>query len=64
MPNPQETLAELKRVSVVDGSVVVSGLKKVFALDKFMDLLEGSTMQLAAFVDEEAVNCYIAVLEW
>jgi malonyl-CoA O-methyltransferase len=62
MPKPAVTLVELKRVTLQGGKIAVTGLKKAFPLNTFMDLVEGSGMQLAAFVDEEAINCYIAVL--
>jgi malonyl-CoA O-methyltransferase len=62
MPKPSETLNELKRVSQVGGWVVVTGLKKALPLEKFMDVLESSGLSLNAFVDDEAINCYIAVL--
>jgi ubiquinone/menaquinone biosynthesis C-methylase UbiE len=62
MPNPAETLGELKRVVRADGRVVVTGLKKAFALEEFMDVLEDSGLQTATFVDDEALNCYVAVL--
>jgi malonyl-CoA O-methyltransferase len=62
MPKPAGTLSELKRVAKNGGRVAVTGLKKAFALEKFMDVLEGSGLQVAAFVDDQAVNCYIAVL--
>jgi ubiquinone/menaquinone biosynthesis C-methylase UbiE len=63
MPKPAETLCELKRVAKCGGMVVVTGLKKAFPLAAFMDVLEGSGLRLAAFVDDEAVNCYVAVLK-
>ncbi len=62
MPKPAITLLELKRVASQGGKIAVTGLKKAFPLNTFMDFVEGSGMQLAAFVDEEAINCYIAVL--
>ncbi|MDR0493474.1 MAG: class I SAM-dependent methyltransferase [Nitrososphaerota archaeon] len=62
VPNPSETITELKRVVEVNGKVVVTGLKKAFALNKFMDILEDSKMTLTAFVDEKTLNCYVAVL--
>jgi ubiquinone/menaquinone biosynthesis C-methylase UbiE len=62
MPKPAITLLELKRVASQGGKIAVTGLKKAFPLNTFMDFMEGSGMQLAAFVDEEAINCYIAVL--
>jgi ubiquinone/menaquinone biosynthesis C-methylase UbiE len=62
MPKPSKTLSELKRIVKFGGRVVVTGLKKAFPLNQFMDVLENSGLKLAAFVDEEAVNCYVAVL--
>lgn len=62
MPKPSETLSEIKRVIKRNGRAVVTALKKAFPLEKFMDILEGSSLQVAAFMDEENVNCYIAVL--
>jgi ubiquinone/menaquinone biosynthesis C-methylase UbiE len=62
MPNPALTLAELRRAVGAGGKVVVTGLKKAFKFEDFMDLLECSGLQVEAYVDDEAVNCYIAVL--
>jgi malonyl-CoA O-methyltransferase len=62
MPMPSETLGELKRVAKPGGRVVVTGLKKAFPLEKFMGVLENSGLKLISFVDDEAVNCYVAVL--
>jgi ubiquinone/menaquinone biosynthesis C-methylase UbiE len=63
IPKPSETLAEVEQVTKPEGKIVVTGLKKAFGLQKFMDLVEKSGLKLAAFVDEEAINCYIAVLK-
>lgn len=62
MPKPAETLKELKRVVFPCGMVVVTGLKKAFSLNIFVDLLDGSGLKLVSFMDDAAVNCYIAVL--
>ena len=62
MPKPSTTLGEFKRVAKRDGRVVVTGLKKAFPLNTFMDVLAGSGLRVLSFVDDEAVNCYIAVL--
>jgi malonyl-CoA O-methyltransferase len=62
MPNPDETLSELETIMKGTGKVVVTGLKKVFPLEKFMDVLENSGLQVTTFVDDKDVNCYIAVL--
>jgi ubiquinone/menaquinone biosynthesis C-methylase UbiE len=62
IPKPSETLNELRRVTKPDGSVVVTGLKKAFPLDAFMDILEGTSLRVASFVDIEDLKCYVAVL--
>jgi ubiquinone/menaquinone biosynthesis C-methylase UbiE len=62
MPIPKKTLKELKRVSKTGGKIVVTGLKKAFPLNVFMDIIEESKLTVAAFVDDENVNCYVAVL--
>jgi malonyl-CoA O-methyltransferase len=62
MPKPTATLKEFKRVAKLDSRVVVTGLKKAFSLDKFMNFLDDSGMEVVAFVDEDTVNCYLAVL--
>jgi ubiquinone/menaquinone biosynthesis C-methylase UbiE len=62
MPKPAQTLAELKRLAAVGSRIVVTGLKKTYALDKFMDVLEDGGMRVAAFIDDQFLNCYIAVL--
>lgn len=61
MPKPLMTLSELKRVAKLDGSIVVTGLKKVFSLDAFMDILEAAGLQAVSFVDDEFLKCYVAV---
>ena len=62
MPKLSETLNELKRVSKPAGKVVVTGLKKAFALNTFMDVLESSGLKIVSFVDNEDLKCYVAVL--
>ena len=62
MPKPSKTLSELKLVTKGKGNVAITALKKAFGLEEFMDLIEASGLQIAAFVDEENINCYIAVL--
>jgi len=63
MPQPSKTLQEFKRVAKQNGNIVVTGLKKIFRLDKFMELLEGTSLRVASFVDIENLKCYVAVLE-
>jgi len=62
MPKPSETLNELKRVAKLGGSVVVTGLKKAFPRNAFMDVLDSSGLKIVSFVDNEDLKCYVAVL--
>ncbi len=62
MPTPVKTLFELRRVAAAEGWVVVTGLKKAFGIDRFMDVLEDSGMTVEVFTDDDSLNCYIAVL--
>jgi ubiquinone/menaquinone biosynthesis C-methylase UbiE len=63
VPKPAETLNELKRVAKKGDKIVVTGLKKSFPLASFIDLLDDLGLKIVAFVDDEAINCYISVLE-
>ena len=62
MPVPKRTLLEFKRQIKLDGKLVVTGLKKVFGLAVFLDLLEGSGLRLLEFVDDSDLKCYVAVV--
>jgi ubiquinone/menaquinone biosynthesis C-methylase UbiE len=62
MPQPSETLLELKRIVSMDGRLVVTALKKAFALPAFMDLLEVAGFKVIEFVDDDALKCYVTVL--
>jgi len=62
MPQPSETLLELRRIVSVDGRLVVTALKKAFALPVFMDLLEVAGFRVIKFVDDETLKCYVTVL--
>ena len=62
MPKTSETLNQLKLVAKPGGRVVVTGLKKAFSLNVFMDVLESSGLKIVSFVDNEDLKCYVAVL--
>jgi ubiquinone/menaquinone biosynthesis C-methylase UbiE len=61
MPKPEETLCEFKRVAKADGVLVVTGLKKAFALTAFLDLFGAAGLRLVSFVDDAALKCYVVV---
>ncbi len=62
MPKPTQTLGELKQVTKINAKIIVTGLKKFFSIEKFMDFLENSGLRIVTFVDDDPINCYIAVL--
>jgi ubiquinone/menaquinone biosynthesis C-methylase UbiE len=62
MPKPSETLNDLERVTKLGGKVVVTGLKKAFSPDTFMDFFENTGLRTVSFVDNEDLKCYVAVL--
>jgi malonyl-CoA O-methyltransferase len=61
MPNPRETLLEIKRVVKVEGRIVISGLRKAFGLTTFLDLFEDAGLRVICFVDDDTLKCYITI---
>jgi ubiquinone/menaquinone biosynthesis C-methylase UbiE len=59
-PSPNETLAEIKRVSGNDALFVITGLKKIFAKEGFERLLKDSQLDTLVLEDEK-LKCYVAV---
>lgn len=62
MPNPSDTLVEIKRAVKSTGRVVVTALKKALSLPKFIYLLEAAGFVVVCFIDSEALRCYVSVL--
>jgi ubiquinone/menaquinone biosynthesis C-methylase UbiE len=61
MPNPEDTLAEMRRITKRGSTVVVTGLKKCFSRESFISLLETAGFNVMRFEDECNLKCYIAV---
>ena len=61
MPNPQETLSEIRRNATFDASVVVTGLKKAFPLKTFRRLLLDAYLRVVSLEDADLLKCYVAV---
>jgi len=59
-PNPCETLAEIKRVSMNDALIAVTGLKKIFARQVFGQLLRNAGLKVLTLEDGD-LKCYVAV---
>jgi len=63
MPNPKKTLLEFKQQTKNNGKMVITGLKKVFELTTFTDLIETSGYRILEFIDDSNINCYITIAE-
>jgi len=60
MPNPAETLNEIRRVAKEDAAIVISGMKKAFTLEEFEELLRDAGFNIIALKDE-GLKCYVTV---
>jgi len=60
MPNPVKTLNELNRVTKEKATVVITGLKKTFALKSFQKLLQNANLKVVAF-ENKGLQCHVAV---
>lgn len=61
MPNPEDTLDEIRRVAKPGSIIVVSGLKKCFPRESFISLLQTAGFDLMELEDEHTLQCFVAV---
>ncbi|MBK5133646.1 methyltransferase domain-containing protein [Candidatus Bathyarchaeota archaeon] len=61
MPSPLMTLKEIILAAKTDGQIIVTGLKKVFSLEKFKELLEKSGLKIVAIENGSDLKCYVAI---
>lgn len=61
MPMPLETLNEIKRNATHDALIVVTGLKKVFPLEAFRELLQNAGLQVVTLNNADELKCYVVV---
>jgi demethylmenaquinone methyltransferase/2-methoxy-6-polyprenyl-1,4-benzoquinol methylase len=61
MPDPLETLKEIKRIAERDAPIVVTGLKKTFSLEALSALLQSAGLRAISLKDAEALKCNVAV---
>ena len=60
MPNPAKTLKEIKRVTRDGAYIIVTGLKKVFTLQTFENLLQNVDLKIVS-LKEKDLKCYVAI---
>jgi malonyl-CoA O-methyltransferase len=61
IPDQLETLAEIKRVSKDNSSIIVTGLKRIFSKRRFEALLKDSDLKITALEEGDDLRCYVAV---
>jgi ubiquinone/menaquinone biosynthesis C-methylase UbiE len=60
VPDPQQTLFEMKRVSKNDGFIVATGLKKTFPRDEFGKLLRKAGLKILVMKEDKLQKEHIA----
>jgi len=61
MPNPADTLSEIKRVAKADALIVISGLKKNFTLSSFKKAMAKSNFEQIVVDSRENIRDYVAI---
>lgn len=61
LPKPILALKEILRVAKPSAFVVITGLKKVFSLSSFNELLCSAGLNPFKFINEACLKCYIAI---
>ncbi|MGQ9538448.1 MAG: class I SAM-dependent methyltransferase [Candidatus Bathycorpusculaceae bacterium] len=62
MPNPEKTLAEIKRVVKREGFIIITGFKKKFSVGYLEVLLRKLELNIIEIKDgNEALKCYVAI---
>ncbi|MEM2102068.1 MAG: methyltransferase domain-containing protein [Candidatus Bathyarchaeia archaeon] len=61
MPQPENTLEELKRVTRHNARIVITGLKKNFTKENFTQVLENADLEAVSMRIDEKLKDYIAV---
>jgi ubiquinone/menaquinone biosynthesis C-methylase UbiE len=61
MPNPLKTLREVKRVSKPQSTIILTGLKKKFSQENFMDLINKPGLHVSTMETNSQLKGYIAI---
>jgi ubiquinone/menaquinone biosynthesis C-methylase UbiE len=61
MPHPKETLVEITRTANHEASIVATGLKKIFSLETFGELLQQAGLRVVSIKDDDVSKCYVAI---
>jgi len=61
MPNPKKTISEMRRIGKPEALFVVTGLKKKFTRESFIDLLKQAQLKISILQTNEHLKDYIAI---
>jgi len=61
MPNPENTLNEIKRITQPKGTIIITGLKKKFSLKNFVQLLKNVHLKILLIKADEKLKDYVAI---
>ncbi|MCW3997495.1 MAG: class I SAM-dependent methyltransferase [Candidatus Bathyarchaeota archaeon] len=63
MPSPLKTLKEIRVATKNDGQIIVTGLKKVFSMETFLELLRKSGFNIISLENGSKLKGYIAIMQ-
>jgi ubiquinone/menaquinone biosynthesis C-methylase UbiE len=61
MPDPTKTLSEMKRISKPQATFAVTGFKKAFTRESFIEVLENAQLNVSILESNEKLKGYVAV---
>jgi ubiquinone/menaquinone biosynthesis C-methylase UbiE len=61
MPNSTQTILEMRRVSKPEAVFILTGLKKKFTQEGFVDLLNRTNLKISTLTTDEQLKGYVAV---
>jgi ubiquinone/menaquinone biosynthesis C-methylase UbiE len=61
MPNPMKTITEMKRVSKTQAVFAVTGLKKKFTAERFVELLERAQLKVVTLTTNHQLKGHVVV---
>ncbi|UCH32629.1 MAG: class I SAM-dependent methyltransferase [Candidatus Bathyarchaeota archaeon] len=61
MPNPLNTLLEMRRIIKADGVIVVTGLKKKYSERRFIKHLKSAGLKAELLETDNNIKCHIAI---
>jgi len=61
MPSPHRTLQEIKRITKPDATIIITGLKKHFTQQGFLQLLKSTALDTVQLKTDDKLKCYVGI---